>query len=221
MKPQEAQIESLEDLKKILSNPLEKLTKDDVQKRFEQIAKSLFEDFAIQCGEKLFRFAEIEFYYYKKGEWNEDWNKETYPRNNKQAGELFFHYSGVDLCFKSYFNETTAEFGGILIRSLLDGNDIYAGPLYCANLMLNTCHDSLPKLVDAEHKDFLIKSTKRCNIHSDKPATMNLNLCFYADACNNTKLDWTNTCVRQDWIKSEERLKSTKRNYLLDRKFEY
>ena len=215
----EIKIKSLEDLKRILSNPLNGLAKDDLQERFEQLAKSLFEDFAIQCGDKQFRFAEIEFYYYKKGEWNEDWNKETYPRNNKQAGELFFHYSGVDLCFRSYYNKTSAEFGGILIRSLLDGNEILAGPLYCANMMLNTCQNSMPKLVDAEHKAFLINSAKRCNIKSDNQATMDLYLCYYADSQDNIKLDWTNTCVRQDWIKSQERLKSTKRNYLNDRNF--
>ena len=67
----ETQIKSLEDLKGILSHPLDGLTKDDdvikkTQERFEQIARSLFGDFAIQCGGKQFRFAEIEFYYYKQ-----------------------------------------------------------------------------------------------------------------------------------------------------------
>lgn len=218
-------IESLEDLKGILSQPLIGLKKDNViktQERFEQIARSLFDDFAIQCGEKLFRFAEIEFYYYKKDEWNEDWNKETYPRNNKHAGDLFYHYSGVDICFASHFNkDSNAEFGGILIRSLLDENEIFAGPLYCANLMLNTCQNCLPMLVHAAHKDFVIKSTKRCNINSDKQATMHLKLCYFADTCNEKKLDWTNTCIREDWNKNLERLKPAKRNYLNDRKFEY
>lgn len=222
----ETQIKSLEDLKGILSHPLDGLTKDDdvikkTQERFEQIARSLFGDFAIQCGGKQFRFAEIEFYYYKQGEWNEDWNKETYPRNNKQAGELFYHYSGVDICFASHFNKNnTAEFGGILIRSLLDEDKILAGPLYCANLMLNTCQNNLPMLTHVVHKDFLIKSTKRCNIKSDKQASMQLNLCYFADTYNGNKLDWTNTCVREDWDKDLERIKHAKRNYLNDRKFE-
>lgn len=75
-------------------------------------------------------------------------------------------------------------------------------------------------LVHAAHKVFFIKSTKRCNINSDKQATMHLNLCYFADTCNETKLDWTNTCVREDWDKNLERLKPAKRNYLNDRKFE-
>lgn len=219
----EAQIISLEDLKRILSNPLNELTKGDViktQEKFKQIARSLFEDFAIQCGEKQFRFAEIEFYYYKQGVWDEDWNKETYPRNNKKAGELFYHYSGVDICFASHFNkDNTTEFGGILIRSLLDGNEILAEPLYCANFMLNMCQNNLPMLIHVAHKDFLIKSTKRCNIKSDYQAGMHLNLCYFADTCHGTKLDWTNTCVRETWNKNLEKLAPAKRNYLIDRKF--
>ena len=38
----------------------------DIEERFEQIAKMLFESFAIQKGEKKYLFKEIEFYFYNK-----------------------------------------------------------------------------------------------------------------------------------------------------------
>ena len=234
----ETKIKSLEDLKNIfLTNPLLGLSKNDVtkdvQERFEQIAKCLFEDFIICCGEKIFRFAELEFYYYKFGEWNEGWNKETYPRNNKHAGDLFFHYSGVDLCFESHIKDKDAEYGGILIRSLLDGNNILAGPSYCENIMLNSCLESLPKLDLGEHKNYTLKPTKRYNIKwkkysyelefrtckCDQQNSMKLNLCYYAHAFEGNELDWDNTCVRKDWDKKLEKFKSVKRKYLQERNF--
>ena len=38
----------------------------DIEERFEQIAKVLFECFAIQKGETMYLFKEIEFYFYNK-----------------------------------------------------------------------------------------------------------------------------------------------------------
>ena len=38
----------------------------DIEERFEQIAKMLFESFAIQKGEMVYLFKEIEFYFYNK-----------------------------------------------------------------------------------------------------------------------------------------------------------
>jgi hypothetical protein len=38
----------------------------EIELRFEQIAKMLFESFAIQKGEKKYLFKEIEFYFYNK-----------------------------------------------------------------------------------------------------------------------------------------------------------
>ena len=38
----------------------------EIESRFTQIAKLLFENFAIQKGEKIYLFKEIEFYFYNK-----------------------------------------------------------------------------------------------------------------------------------------------------------
>lgn len=132
-----------ENLKKLLTNPFENI-KDgnikDFQKECKKIATKLLKDYCIQCGNKYYYFAEIEFYYYDKEKWNEEWNEKTYPRNNKNAGDFFFHYSGVDICFYSKFEE--GKFGGILIRSLKDENgNFITGPSVCMLEILNTCFE--------------------------------------------------------------------------------
>ena len=142
-----------------LTNPFDGLKSNDisdVQDKCTEIAEELFNNFYIKCGEKTFYFAEIEFYYYEKGKLEDEWNKKTYPRTDKKAGELFFHYSGCDLCFESDFEK--GIFGGILIRSLKDENGKFiTGPTVCMLEMLNLCSKSkqLPEVVpiDGEHKN--------------------------------------------------------------------
>ena len=64
----------MEELKNLLTNPLKDTDKDislvEIQNKFRQIAQKIFNDYSIKCGDKTFRLAEIEFYYYKKGEAN-------------------------------------------------------------------------------------------------------------------------------------------------------
>lgn len=209
-------------MEELLTNPLEGLTQKDpkerVQKKFEGIARQLFENYCILCDEKKFRLAEIEFYFYKKGEWAANWNKETYARN-KRAGKLFFHYSGCDICFESsYENEEKAEFGGILIRSIIDDNKIIAGPLICKDLFLNTCTNNIPKLHHDEHKNYVLYDPiKRCNIASDKEENMKLDLCYYAKSIDEQELNWETTSERKVWDKKNEKIKLNSRNYKRER----
>ena len=228
----------------------------NINTRCSKIAEELFSNYCVKCGNKYFRFAEIEFYYYKKeksGANNFDaaWNKETYPRN-ADAGDFFFHYSGVDICFQSRFddsksekgNEDLGEFGGILIRSLLDGDKILAGPLFCANAMLNVCKEHMPELVQAVPKTYVLEKTTRCGIASDNAqceggidlhrteneecvSTDNgqvkqnpLLLCYYASKVDKKTLDWTKTSEKITWDKKNEKqgvFKKTTRNYQNDR----
>ena len=131
--------EALETLKVENERPIEEIFKD--------IAENLINNFYIQCGNgNEYYFAEIEFYYYDKVNYNQKWNRETYPRMDKESGELFFHYSGCDICFRSIINEkdNDVRFGGILIRSLYDKerNKYITGPTVCANEILNCCSKS-------------------------------------------------------------------------------
>lgn len=225
----------MEDIKKMLDIPFVGLKKDEGQKiqaRCLEIAQELFDNWGIECGDKIFRFAEIEFYYYKKevsdgNNFDADWNRETYPRS-KNAGDFFFHYSGVDICFQCHFEEAKrdneyGEFGGILIRSLLDENQIIAGPLFCVNTMMNVCKESMPKLVPVpvpnDYQNCVLKQTVRYGINSDKNSESgNLpKLCFYATHVNGKILNWEMTSERIAWDKPNKRFKKTHRNYKNDR----
>ena len=127
------------DIRKALQEPLEENNGKSIEEKFEVIAKNLIHNFYIKCGRKNYFFAEIEFYYYDRDNFNQEWNRETYPRTDKKAGDLFFHYSGCDICFDSDFEK--GKFGGILIRSLYDKteNRYITGPTVCANEILNCC----------------------------------------------------------------------------------
>ena len=48
------------------------------------------------------------------------WQEVTYPRNDYQGGQLFYHLSGIDICFDSHYKNNEAKFGGILIRAIKD-----------------------------------------------------------------------------------------------------
>lgn len=149
---------------------------EGLQNKFEELAKELINNFCIKCGEKKYFFAEIEFYYYDKVNFNKEWNWETYPRNDKDAGDLFFHYSGVDICFDSHFKD--GRFGGILIRSLYDKdiNKYITGPTVCANELLNSC-SKFKKMPEIEYEinECVVKHTNRYGIQQYG----NEELCFY------------------------------------------
>ena len=127
----------------------------DIEERFEQIAKMLFESFAIQKGEKKYLFKEIEFYFYNKNHRDII----THPRVSKSLCWYVNDFGGIDLNFASsikrenrvnskgkniekYVLDDSAYFGGILIRQLIseDGSAILSGPIACAELFRS--HDA-------------------------------------------------------------------------------
>ena len=139
----------------------------DIEERFEQIAKMLFECFAIQKGETMYLFKEIEFYFYNKNHRDII----THPRESKPLCWYINDFGGIDLNFGSKIRyekrlnsngkkvekcvlDDSAYFGGILIRQLIseDGCEILSGPLACAELF--RCHKAtgvdkeFPVLVD-------------------------------------------------------------------------
>lgn len=123
----------------------------ELTEQFRRIADLLFRGYGVKCGEKCYRFAEVEFYYFRKGAFENDCNRVTYPRT-KNCGEFFYHLSGVDICFDSDFTKPNAEFGGILIRSLVEDNEraLVFGPLTCKNEMLNNCEHDMPVLYELD-----------------------------------------------------------------------
>lgn len=206
----------MEELKNLLTNPLKDTDKGislvEIQNKFRQIAQKMFNDYSIKCGDKTLRLAEIEFYYYKKGVWENEWNTTTYYRAEKDAGKLFFHYSGVDICFQSDKN----EFGGILIRSLIEVDNngkymaLHTGPLFCANLMLNSCEKELPIIIKNDHSldydDKTIKSDLRFGVNKETQEfekEKNMELCFFVTQYqyndNNTPLNWQEASETDVW----------------------
>ena len=155
----------------LLQNPLNTFNPLKPESTFESIANDLMKDYCIKCGNKEFFLAEIEFYYFRsededllKTEGNK-WEGVTYPRITK-AGDFFYHLSGCDICFKSKLeyskSKINGEGGGILIRSIIDKNNIVtAGPINCVNTMLNACgRGKIPFLYKME------KDRKSVKVHS-------------------------------------------------------
>ena len=221
----------MKELNDLLKSPFDGLKQDDVagiQDRCFKIAKTLFENYCVKCGDKAYGFAEIEFYYYKKEEsgknnFDKDWNRETYPRN-KDAGAFFFHYSGVDICFQCHYDDVDkdneyGEFGGILIRSLRDGNKILAGPLFCANTILNACKEQMPTLQKRDCQQCRLELATRFGISSDKKQEKDkeLFLCYYATNVDGEILNWDKTSERIAWDKKRGVFKRQNRNYKKER----
>ncbi len=136
----ETQIKSLEDLSisKILKeNPKNSSGEYD----FKSLANEIMNKIYIDNGAYKYRPIEIEFYIFDT---EEHPDTHVYPRK-AHAGDLFFHLSGMDICFESSLEK--GRFGGILIRALArekkDGEEtkLFGGPLICVNEVLNTATD--------------------------------------------------------------------------------
>lgn len=154
----------------------------DIEERFEQIAKMLFESFAIKKGEMKFLFKEIEFYFYNKNHRDII----THPRESKPLCWYVNDFGGIDLNFAScikrefrlnrkgknvmkYVLDDNAFFGGILIRQMIseDGCEVLNGPWACTELF--RCYDAtgvdneLPVLV--EHNNGMVGYIRESRIN--------------------------------------------------------
>lgn len=117
------------------------VAKSDINSELKNIAKILMNEYCIFNGEYSYRPVEIEFYIYDTVKHQDT---HVYPRDKKEAGELFFHLSGLDICFKSSLEK--GRFGGILIRALEREKDgektkLFGGPLVCKDEVLNTASE--------------------------------------------------------------------------------
>ena len=125
---------------------------------------------------------------YLKDPSHHKWQEVTYPRNDYKGGELFYHLSGIDICFDSQYNEESGRFGGILIRSIKDGDKIIAGPLNCKDEILNACKNGeMPKLKKvSEKQEIELEQTYR-SLGKTGTDTHD-GLCFYDASIKNG--DW-------------------------------
>lgn len=200
---------------KFLQETLEDNNGKAIEEKFETIAEGLINNFYIKCDNKNYYFAEIEFYYYDRDFYNQEWNEKTYPRTNKKAGQLFFHYSGVDICFDSEFDK--GKFGGILIRSLYDETTkrFIMGPLLCVNEMLNACSGKnvMPQIINNDKINMCeIGKTERYGIRYTNENPQGEPLCFYDKRLldeNNRKNKFENAT----WNFAEKKSKDITRYY--------
>lgn len=117
-----------DNLKELLQRVKPDLSEDGLMGEFKEVAEDLISNYEIRKGNITYKFMEIEFYYFCEN--HQDII--TYPRH-ADAGDWFFHASGVDICFDSNVdvdrethkikttqipNDKKISFGGILIRSL-------------------------------------------------------------------------------------------------------
>lgn len=123
----------MERLKTLLNIPAI-LAKPDIDGELKNLAEILMNEYCVSNGNHQYRPIEIEFYIYDK---YKHADTHVYKRDGKGAGCLFYHYSGIDICFASSFQEGC--FGGILIRALeREDGKCFGGPLVCLNEVLNT-----------------------------------------------------------------------------------
>lgn len=229
-----------EQLQEKLQNPLERMNSNlnvikdnkdvisEIRTTFEEIANNLFNYFCISYGDNdnKYFFAEIEFYYYNQNQYLKelfDWQKVTYCRTNKKVGDFLYHLSGVDICFNSKNDDKNAEeFGGILVRSIKDKNNIVvaAGPYTCRDFILNKSESKgiMPHLEyikrEKDYTPFIPKPFKRSLGKEDMKQNIDgeLELCFYDD-----RLDWKTE--RICWDKKKKIFKTESRNYKKERGF--
>lgn len=133
-------LKSLLNIETIVSRP-------DVDGELSRIANILMNEYCIDNGAHQYRPIEIEFYIYDK---DKHADEHVYKRDKKNAGVLFYHYSGMDICLGSCLDK--GQFGGILIRALeREDGLMFGGPLVCLNEVLNTattkCHVARAQVV--------------------------------------------------------------------------
>ena len=148
----------------------------DIEIRFREIAEQLFRHFAIQQGEKIYLFKEIEFYFYDQ----HHRDIITHPRVSEPLRWYVNDFGGIDLNFasrieydkasKKFILDDNAFFGGILLRKLVneDGSEELKGPWACAELF--RWHDAIgsdpafPKLVEHDNGVIGYIQNKRTNL---------------------------------------------------------
>lgn len=84
------------------------ISEENIPLTFEAIAKQLISGYALVVNEAIFRFTELEFYYFS----------ESHPDgfthlHSEEAGKWRFHNSGLDITLRG-----SAGYGGILIRGI-------------------------------------------------------------------------------------------------------
>ena len=152
------EIQSLEDLD--ISKILKTARKNSKEFDFKPLAEEIMNKICISNGAYIYHPIEIEFYVYDK---EKHADIHVYPRE-AEAGDIFFHLSGMDICFESSFEEKngTISFGGILIRALeREDGKRFGGPLTCKDEVLNSANARCVTKMCEKELSYGISNTKQ------------------------------------------------------------
>ena len=136
---------------------------EETENEFRNIARKLFNDFAIQKEKLIYRLTEIEFYWSSPTHKDESVYKRIHV--DPSRGEWFFHYSGVDIALKN-----DDGYGGILIRGICDihSGKSFKGPQVCAMKLfsgINAFSDSFSvRIIDYKFPEEQIGETERIGL---------------------------------------------------------
>lgn len=169
--------------------------------KLQNLANIIMKEYCIFNGAYHYRPIEIEFYIYDK---DNHPDRHVYPRDNKSAGELFFHYSGMDICFKSSFED--GRFGGVLIRALERDEDkqLFCGPLICVNEVLNSAIKKCEVMKIAEQCEDVEEFGQRVGINMYENLTDGNNKCiedtFYDKRYRFVRKDILNKTLEGEYV---------------------
>ncbi len=110
----------MEDLKKLITDLHDMKKQEDIETQFGKIASFILTRTVLNVNNILYRFTDLEFYFYQKGI-----HEDIYAHNHSEQlkfGKWYFHASGIDITI----GNENGIYGGILIRGIvrLSKNDI-------------------------------------------------------------------------------------------------
>ena len=149
----------MESIQTLLSIP-RVLSCEDVQVELKSLAGKLMNEYCISNCRHTYRLLEIEFYIYDK---DAHADEHVYERD-AEAGQLFLHKMGMDICFASSMSQ--GQFGGILIRALeRDDNKYFGGPRICSYELINSATSLCEVELSKDKLNFDIEESKRIGIN--------------------------------------------------------
>ena len=132
----------------------------DVPGELNSLARKLMNEYCLSNGRHTYRLLEIEFYIYDK---DAHADEHVYERD-AEAGQLFLHKMGMDICFAS--SMCKGQFGGILIRALeRDDNKFFGGPRICSYELVNTATSLCVVEMSKDKLNFDVEDSVRVGIN--------------------------------------------------------
>jgi len=174
-KKDDTPVPGADELEKLLTiDPTTLTSREDFCGAFDNISKTLMNNFTMVINSLPHRIAEVEYYFCG------DKHMDVFTHQDalqESSGKWYFHrtgkgykggsYKGLDITFGQ------KGFGGILIRAILsiDNNEYIEGPCNVVNHILaqNKTSKTIPEIIEfVEQDDFDLSVTKKGNLYLQK-----------------------------------------------------